>query len=188
MLSSRLHAAEAAVAAAAAELKEVRDDLASTGEENQMLNAEMQELRHQVSLQKHASPVTRRPASHVTGLAAAALRCRKGSRRTGHDARSCCFFHTHPELQAAAAARAQAQQHAQVRYTHPELQIPRKSHVAQEAAAARDAAAAAQQQVALLLQAQGPAEDIDRDEVQQLQQQVFQLVMIHCESSICPKR
>jgi hypothetical protein len=42
----------------------------------------------------------------------------------------------------------------------------------QEAAAARDAAAAAKQQVALLLQAQGPAESADRDEVQQLQQQV----------------
>jgi hypothetical protein len=42
----------------------------------------------------------------------------------------------------------------------------------QEAAAARDAADAAKQQVALLLQAQGPADGADRDEVQQLQQQV----------------
>ena len=45
----------------------------------------------------------------------------------------------------------------------------------QEAAAAREAAAAAKQQVALLLQAQGPADNTDhREEVQQLQQQVEQ--------------
>jgi hypothetical protein len=50
VLSSRLHAAEAAAAAAAVELKGVSNDLATTGEENQMLNAEMQELRHQVLL------------------------------------------------------------------------------------------------------------------------------------------
>jgi hypothetical protein len=70
----------------------------------------------------------------------------------------------------------------------------------QEASAARDAAAAAKQQVALLLQAQGPADSADRDEVQQLQQQVapspamqsvklpccYHSIRLHPLSSSCP--
>ena len=60
-LASRLHAAEAAVAAAAdsaakkaeetgAEVRAAREDAAAAGEEVKKLRAEVQELRHQVCL------------------------------------------------------------------------------------------------------------------------------------------
>jgi predicted nucleic acid-binding Zn-ribbon protein len=82
LLSSRLHAAEAAASDAAAELKHAREAAEAASEEIQMLKAEVQELRHQVSLAAAACGICH--ASHVTGLTTAALRIRKGASPAGY--------------------------------------------------------------------------------------------------------
>lgn len=82
LLSSRLQAAEAAASDAAAELKHAREAAEAASEEIHMLKAEVQELRHQVSLAVAAYGMC--PASHVTGLTTAALRFRKGASPAGY--------------------------------------------------------------------------------------------------------
>ena len=73
MLTSLLHAADAAAAEATAELESLRDNMAAAAAEGQRLKAEMQELRHQVSLRQYTSHVISL-MTHTTGLATAA-RC-----------------------------------------------------------------------------------------------------------------
>jgi hypothetical protein len=97
-LSSSLRAKEveaaAAAEAAAAEIRSVTEDAAAAMDENRRLTAEVQELRHQVSLEQQFRLLIR----HATkGLASAALCFRKGSCPAGYCIRrfwlmTCCFY------------------------------------------------------------------------------------------------